>query len=151
MASAFMILGFAGCASSTMKAWRGDTQTRFLTEAAHATTSEIEVSRLATERASDPRVRQYAAMMVRDHTAGAQQLRGLARAQDIDVPERPDEAHIKTAANLEELSGSQFDREYMSLMVADHAKLLSEFQDKAAGARDPQVRAWAGSQVPILQ
>jgi putative membrane protein len=52
---------------------------------------------------------------------------------------------------MKTLSGPQFDQAYMSAMVADHTKMLSKFEDKAANAQDPDVRSWASSQVPILR
>lgn len=141
----------AGCSSGEMKASKGDPNAQFLTEAAHGSTSELELSRVATERATDPRVKQYAQMIVSEHTTANQQLAQLASSKAIDAPMRPDELHTKTATHLRQLSGQKFDQAYMSCMVADHAMLLSKFQDRAAQVEDPEVRAWARSQIPMLK
>ncbi|HYE20175.1 MAG TPA: DUF4142 domain-containing protein [Tepidisphaeraceae bacterium] len=144
------LLGGCGTAAEG-RAAAGDPESLFLASTAHSSTSELTLSQMALERASDPRVRQYAQMMVTDHTKQNAELARLAQAKGMDVPARPDEAHAKTAATLRQLSGQRFDREYMSEMVADHAKLLSKMQDKAASATDPEIRAWAAAQVPILR
>jgi putative membrane protein len=140
-----------GCSSGTAQASKGDPNALFLTDTAHSSNSEIALSQVALERASNPRVREYAQMMVRDHQRGNQDLMTVAQQKGMDVPKRPDELHAKMAASMRQMSGEQFDREYMSAMVADHARLVSKFQDKAANAQDPQVRAFAASQLPVVQ
>jgi putative membrane protein len=146
------VIYLAGCATGGEKrAAQGDPNAQFLTETAHDSTAELSVSRLAQERAQNPRVREYAQMIVSDHSQGNSELAQLGKQKGMDLPMRPDEAHAKTAAHLRQLQGRQFDEEYMSLMVADHAKLLAKFQDKAARSQDPEVRSWASSQVPVLQ
>jgi putative membrane protein len=140
-----------GGSKAEAKAAKGDPSAQFMAETAHDSHSEIGLSQLAMQKATDPGVKQYAQMMVQDHQQGNQQLMQLAQEKGMDVPKRPDEAHVKELAHMKGVSGPQFDQEYMSAMVADHAKLLSKFQDKAANAQDPEVRAWAQSQVPVLQ
>ena len=151
-ALALMAGAATGCTTSAEnRAAGGDPAAQFLTETAHDSTSELELSRIAMDKAQDPRVKQYAQMIVQDHQRANQELAQLGKAKGVNVPDRPDELHGKTATYLNQLSGPQFDQEYMSCMVADHAKILSKFQDKAARAQDPQVRAWAQSQIPSLQ
>lgn len=140
-----------GCTMAESQASKGDVNAQFLTEAAQDSTSEIELSKIAVDRAQDPRVKQFAQMMVQDHDQQNQQLMQVASSKGTDAPARVDEVHGKTATHLRQLSGSQFDMAYMSCMVADHAKVLSKFQDKAASAPDPEVRAFAQSQVATLR
>src|SRR5215203_3750408 len=133
-----------GCATGAeRKAAQGDPNAQFLTTTAHDSTSELQASRMALQRAENPRVREYAQMIVSDHSQGNQELAQLGQQRGMTLPMRPDEEHVKAAAHMRQLQGRQFDEEYMSMMVADHAKLLSKFQDKAARAQDPAVRSWA--------
>lgn len=153
LAAAAVGVAAAGCATSTAetKAAKGSSEAAFLTLAAHGSHAELSTSQLALQKATDPAVKQYAQMMVTDHTQQNQTLMALAKSKGMSVPARPDEAHVKMAATLSKLSGKEFDAEYMSMMVADHAKLLSKMQDKAKMAKDPEVQQWASQQVPILQ
>ena len=130
---------------------QGDPNAQFIAEAAHGSHAEISTSQLAAQKATNPQVREFAQMMIQDHQASNQQLMQVAQQKGLDVPKRPDEMHVKEAANLKNLSGSQFDQAYMSAQVADHAKMLSKYEDKAANAQDPDVRSFAASQVPILR
>ena len=129
----------------------GNPDALFMTETAHMSHAEIAASQLALKKSSNPQVQQFAQQMITDHTQGNQQLMSIAQQKGVDIPKRPDELHTKGAAAMANMSGEDFDREYMSCMTSDHAKLLSSAEDKAATAKDPDVRAFASSQVPIIR
>src|SRR4051812_1776866 len=78
--AAMLLVAFAGgCTTSgEQRASRGDTEAMFLSRASRSYSSEIEVSRLAQERATDKRVKAFADMMVKDHTEGRDSLMKVA-------------------------------------------------------------------------
>ena len=130
---------------------QGNPDALYLTESAHMGAAEVAASQLALKKAQDPQVKRFAQMMVDDHTRGNQQLLQLGQRKGLDLPKRPDELHTKGAAAMANMSGQDFDRQYMSCMVSDHAKLLSSSEDQAQLAKDPDVRAFAQTQVPMLR
>ena len=139
------LVSAGGCATTGEKqASQGNPDAQFLTSAAHDSTAELDVSKMAADKAADPRVKQFAQHMVQDHTTQNQQMMQLAQQKGLDLPTRPDEEHAKAAASLSKMSGPEFDRAYMSDMVADHAKLVSKFEDKSREAMDPDVRVRGG-------
>jgi putative membrane protein len=140
-----------GGSGAEAKAAKGDPNAMFMVEAAHGSHAEIELSQLAAQKATNPRVKEFAQMIVQDHQQGNQQLTQIGQQKGMDVPKRPDELHAKTLASMRKMNGPQFDQAYMSAMVADHEKMLAKFEDKAAKATDPDVRSFASSQVPILR
>lgn len=136
---------------------RGDIQSAignpdefFLVRAAQLNAAEIAAGRIAVERASNPEVRQYGQQMIEDHTRANQELMRLAERKGVSLPTQPDEMHRTVANHLEQLDGDQFDREYISAMVADHAMALSMMQDRARLTQDPEIRDFADRQVPIF-
>jgi putative membrane protein len=52
---------------------------------------------------------------------------------------------------LSGLSGADFDREYVNMMVKDHEKDVKEFEKASTKAKDPDVRAWAAKTLPTLR
>jgi putative membrane protein len=52
---------------------------------------------------------------------------------------------------LSGLSGAEFDREYISLMVKDHEKAVSLFEQVSTTSSDPEIKAWAAGTLPTLQ
>jgi len=49
------------------------------------------------------------------------------------------------------MSGAQFDRAYMNLMLADHKKDVAEFKTEAAKGNDPGVKNFAKETLPTLE
>jgi len=115
-----------GCMSGAeTQAAAGNPDARFMTEAANSSSAELALSKVALDKAADPAVKQFAQMMVTDHQTQNQTLAELATQQKSSMPSRPDELHAKAAASLRATPSEKFDAEYMSTMVADHARTLS--------------------------
>src|SRR6185503_13939707 len=56
-----------------------------------------------------------------------------------------------TKDKLAKLSGADFDREYMDMMVKDHVKDVKEFEEASAKAKDADLKAWAAKTLPTLR
>jgi putative membrane protein len=52
---------------------------------------------------------------------------------------------------LASLSGADFDRSYINLMVKDHERDVKEFERQSTKGTDPDVRAWATKMLPTLR
>ena len=85
---------------------------------AEANYAEIELGKLAEGKAQNPRVKEFADMMVKDHTEGLDKV----RAADSSVPTnmKMNAKHQMTYDRLSKLSGAEFDREYIKAMTIDH-------------------------------
>jgi putative membrane protein len=123
----------------------------FLTEAAQGGMAEVEMGRLATERASNPAVKQFGQRMVDDHSKANDELKQVAARKGVTLPTALDSEHRDKMERLSKLSGAAFDREYMKEMVADHDKDVKEFQKESERATDPDVKAFASKTLPTLE
>ena len=141
----------ASCAAMSERKAAGNPDAMFLLSTARASNAEIALSQLAAQRSQDPAIQSFARHVTEDHQRMNVQLAQLAARQDLTLPTAPDQLHAKTAAHLSQLSGQEFDKEYVTEMLADHAKMLTKFQNKAKLAKDSQIRQWAASQVPAFQ
>jgi len=101
-------------------------------EAMEINAAEIEAGKLATNKAQDARVKNFAGMMVKDHTEALTRLKSLHGAPP-DV--KPTAKHQETGRRLSKLSGAAFDREYMKAMVSGHGDALKFFEKHAAESR----------------
>ena len=106
----------------------------------------IQTSRLALERAADPRVGEFAELEINEQTAFAASL----GARPGVVPLRPDQAQL-----IQELSatqpGSRFDRAFVRGQIAGHEELLALNTAYARGGADTVGRAVANVAVPSIQ
>lgn len=129
----------------------GTADRTFLSNAAMANLAEIETSKVAQERANRPEVKRFAEHMVEDHTAVSKQGMELGRKKGFALPTQVDDAHKKDASRLNELYGADFDKSYMSMMVNDHVKAVSLFEEASKNSQDPEVRDFAVKTLPKLK
>lgn len=128
---------------------RGDR--KFIEEAAKGGLVEVELGRLAQQKASNDQVKQFGARMVEDHGKANDELKQLAQIKGLSVPAAPDRSHAREIEKLNKLSGAEFDREYMAHMLSDHRKDVSEFKKASEAAKDSDVKAFAGKTLPTLE
>lgn len=130
---------------------QNDNDTDFAVKAADSGLAEVNASEVAQQKAQDQRVKDFAAMMVQDHTKTNEELKSLAAGKNITLPTAPGEAHLKSIADLNSYSGADFDKEYMDLMVNDHQKAVDLFEDAAENAEDAELKAFAAKTLPALK
>ncbi|MGA7820857.1 MAG: DUF4142 domain-containing protein [Candidatus Sulfotelmatobacter sp.] len=124
---------------------------KFVKQAAEGGMAEVELGKLAAEKASNPDVKKFGQRMVDDHTKVNDQLKEVASSQGIDLPDKLTAKDEMTKEHLSKLSGEQFDRAYMSDMVKDHTQDVADFQRESNSATDPAVKQFAQKIVPILE
>jgi putative membrane protein len=122
----------------------------FLTKAIQAGVAEVRISELALEKAQDEQVREFAERMVQDHTASNERLLSLAETAGDTPPTEMDQEHEAMLQQLSQLSGEEFDRQYMQGQVQDHQAAVDLFASEATQPTGP-VDALAGELVPALR
>ena len=123
----------------------------FITKAAEGGMAEVELGQLASQKASDPQVKQFAQRMVADHGKANDQLKQIASSKNVQLPTDMPAAARRERDRLSKLSGAQFDREYMSHMTSDHKKDTSLFRSTARSAKDADVKQFASSTLPTIE
>lgn len=122
----------------------------FMVQAADGGLTEVQLGRLAMQRAADPAVRDFGRRMVTDHGNANAQLQRLAGQEGVALPTEPSVQHRALYDRLARLAGPDFDRSYMRNMVDDHTQDVADFEREAQQGQDPAVRAWAAQTLPTL-
>jgi putative membrane protein len=122
----------------------------FLRQVIKGNVAEIELGKLAAEKGSTDKVRAYGDMLVTDHTKAKEEAEALAKAKDINIPEKMKGEDRKELKKLKDLTGAEFDKEFIKLMVEDHEKNIEEFKEKAADGKD-DVAKFAEQTLPTLE
>jgi putative membrane protein len=123
----------------------------FVMEAAQGGMAEVALGRLAADKASNDRVKQFGQRMVADHSKANDELKALAQTKSISIPMDLDAKHKATQDRLSKLSGAAFDRAYIQEMVADHKKDVADFRKESQSGKDSEVKAWAAKTLPTLE
>jgi len=123
----------------------------FVMKVAKGGMAEVELGKLAVEKASSGAVKQFGQRMVDDHSKANEELKALAQSKNISLsPEiGPDEKALRD--RLMKLSGAAFDQAYMKAMVSDHVKDVNEFRIESKSGKDPDVKVWAAYTLPTLE
>lgn len=122
----------------------------FVQEAANGGLMEVELGRYAEQNALNPRVKNFGAMMVRDHSKANDELKSIAAAKNISIPAIMDDSHMNKVNDLKKKSGADFDKEYMKEMVDDHEKDVDKFKKEGEDGTDAEIKAFASKTLPIL-
>jgi putative membrane protein len=126
-------------------------ESMFVAKAAHANMAEIELGKMALEKATSEEVKKFAQRMVDDHGKANDELKTLAQNKNFTLPDAPDPQMKAIKDRLSKLSGPSFDRAYMQTMIVDHRKAVSDFRLASKSAKDADVKGWAAKTLPTLE
>lgn len=145
-----------GAGSNTNSAATGSSSSKkaddmFAKKAAEGGLAEVEMGKLATEKATNPDVKAFGQRLVDDHTKANDQLKQIAAQQNIQLPTEINAKDKAEKARLEKLSGAAFDRAFVMHEVADHKKDIAEFQKEANSGKDDAIKNFAQQNVPVLK
>ena len=119
---------------------------KFVKKAYKGGMEEVENGKIAKEKAKDDATKNVADRMVTDHTKVNEELVNIAKEENLDLSK----VHAKTAT----ISGDNFDKEYLTMLKADHEKDIAEFEKEANDTKpgeDRDVPAFAKKTLPTLK
>jgi putative membrane protein len=122
----------------------------FIKDAVSGGLMEVELGRYAQQNAKNPRVRNFGAMMVRDHSKANDELKALLTQKNIPVPATMDDKHHDKMTDIQKKTGADFDKDYMKEMVDDHEKDVDKFKKQAENGTDPELKSFAAKTLPVL-
>jgi putative membrane protein len=123
----------------------------FLNQAQTDSIKERSIARVALDKSRNEDVRDYAEMIVDDHTEALDQAVKLMNEKGIPQPNNLPEAKHEAEAKLSSLSGPAFDREFASMMVQDHEKAVEAFRNEQNTAQNADVKEYASDLLPTLE
>jgi putative membrane protein len=124
----------------------------FAVKAANGGMLEVELGRMAQEKGVSKDVKDFGAMMVKDHSKANDELKSIAATQNITLPTTLGEDEQKHVNDMAKLSGAEFDKKYVSMMVDDHKEDIDLFKKAAEDDKtNPAVKDFATKTLPTLQ
>jgi putative membrane protein len=122
----------------------------FVTKASQGGMTEVEAGKLAQEKASSQDVKDFGAMMVKDHTQNDDDLMALAKTKGLTPSTDLDLMHKAMIDKLNMSSGADFDKAYIKNQVAGHKSMLKLMQ-KEESSTDPDLKAFATKTADTVQ
>ena len=125
----------------------------YVKQAAVGDMLEIDSSKVALEKSSNPDVTRYAQMMIDDHGKSLDLLKTAAETEDGPAT-IPGTLDLTSQGILDELkaakSGAAFDRAYIEAQISGHEDALKLHRSYAVQGDNPTLKTHAASAVPII-
>jgi putative membrane protein len=125
----------------------------FMAQAASGDQFEIQSSQLALQASSNPAVRNFANMLIADHTRLSQAMATAALSARLQPPVPALLAPQQAALDQLRASGTgaSFDLAFQQAQIQAHQGALTLFQNYAASGDVPALRNAAGQAIPTIQ
>jgi putative membrane protein len=117
-------VGTAGSAASVKR------DDEFVHDVAIMNMAEIELSRMALDKATSLDIKSFAQRVIDDHGAAGNTLKSVLSGNPIGWPAQLDDKHRKTADELAKKQGGDFDRDYVKAMVYGHQDLAAKLESR---------------------
>ncbi len=149
--------------------------TEFAKKAAEGGMKEVEHGKLVAAKATDPQVKAFANRLVKDHTAANNELKGIAKRKNIELPPPPPSMtehrgsvgakndattetktgqprdHVAGAEPWMSQTGREFDKAFIDAAVKDHQEDIKLFEMESDRGTDAQLKAFAKKSLPTLR
>jgi putative membrane protein len=141
----------ADTGAPTDKPVLNDSDRNFLKKAEEGDIKEQNIGRFVLEKSQNKDVKDYAQMLVDDHTKDLKKVVDLMNKKGMPQPKELPQVEHEALGKLKGLSGAALDGEFMSIMVEDHQKDITEFRKEVNSAQDEDVKYYAEHTLPVLQ
>ena len=123
----------------------------FVNFAAQTDMLEAHLGQMAADQAEGSNVKDYAQMLVTDHTNDYKQISATATKAGLTVPKGLDAGHDKKIVPFTKPKGRAFDQLYAREMVAGHTQAIAKYKQEAADGQNADLKAYASATLPTLE
>lgn len=138
-----------------------DEDVKLVAHVHHVNMMEIDMGKLAKTKGTAG-VKKYGEMLVKDHTDGNKDLVAFAKTKGIakiasaaPMTETEKKEHDEMMAKMKELkavkNGAEFDRQFLTMMQADHDKEIARLDAALPGIKDADLAVKMKDLRPVLQ
>ena len=121
----------------------------FIEKAAAGGMLEVQAGKLAEEKGQNADLKSFGNMLSTDHAAGNEELKSLAAKKGVSLPSALPKKEEKKLHQL--ASAKDFDKNFVKKQgLEDHKQDIKDFEKASKDARDPDVKAFAEKELPVL-
>jgi putative membrane protein len=150
---AALVLVFAVAAGAQER--KGDekplTDADFVKKAVSCGLAEVEMAKIAKDRASDPDVKKFAESIITDHTKVNEELAKIAKEANIPAPMKPEPEQQRHVDMIRDYKGADFDKMFVKHMIDDHEKDVKLFTQAGRELKNEKLKDFAEKTLPALK
>ena len=122
----------------------------FYTKAAVGGILEVKLGEMAALKGIDSKVKEFGALMVKDHGKANTTLQTIAVSKKIMLPTLLPEKEQMHVDAMGKMTGKDFDKHYIEMMVEDHVKDIELFK-KGVSDTDASISKFSKMILPIVE
>lgn len=145
------IIAAVVCSLPLMALAKDNPDDSFFKNAAEAGISEVEAGKMAEAKGTSAAVKEFAAMMVKDHSAANAKLKKVAMSKGVELPAEPSMMEKAKAKKTDMKSGDSFDKDYIKGQITAHKDTIELLQKEIESGKDPEARAFATDILPTVK
>ena len=123
----------------------------FYKNAAEGGIFEVDAGTIAQNKGNSQPLKDFGAMMVKDHSAANDKLKALAASKNITLPTSASVGQMASKAKLDVLSGDTFDKSYIKGQIKAHRDTIALFKKEIASGQDADAKSFASATLPTVQ
>ena len=112
-----------------------------MADSATGSLAEVRMGKLALANSQNPEVRAFASKMVKDHSMLIEKMKPFADKMGVPPPSKLDRSQQDEYDRLSKKKGAEFDKDYITTMVADHHKDLADFTKERDTTENADLKA----------
>jgi putative membrane protein len=150
-----LLLGFAALSLGVVSCQEDDIETpsinlseqdrTYARETSYSNLAEVEMGQLALTKTNNPSVREFAELMVEDHSNSQAELMELAASLQIEIPDTLNTEERLIHEGLSILEGAAFDVAYMNAQVVAHEESHDLQQSQVDQGLNVRLREFANN------
>jgi Domain of unknown function (DUF4142) len=104
---------------------------------------EIEAARLAERKVNDPAYRDFAKMIITDHTKAGNELKSQVKGmKGVEIPTKLDQEHKQIMQMLRSETGTNFEQQHREGQIQAHQDAIKLFQDYSQNGGNSELMMW---------
>jgi putative membrane protein len=129
----------------------GSADEQFVMDAAAGGMYEVEAGQIASTKGTSNHVKMVGQQMVTDHSKANDQLMDIAKRKAVAMPPTMTVQQKEMISKLNNLQGTDFDKEYLKQQEKAHRETIAKFQKEAKSGGDAEIKQFAAQTLPTLQ
>lgn len=129
----------------------GENQAEFVVDAVASNSAEVNLAQLAIQRSGNAEVKEFAAMLEKEHTTLTNELKTLAESKAITVPVELSEDAKEDYKALSDTKPENFDKKWAKEMVDKHESTIDKYEKEWKKTTDPELKQWIETTLPKIK
>jgi putative membrane protein len=123
----------------------------FVNKAAVTDMFEIQSGKMAEDKANNAAYKDFAKMIVDDHTKTSQEMKAMEPKLGLQLPTALDAKHKKLIGKMQSESGAKFENDFKSAQVDGHKQAVKLYEDYAKKGDNADLKQFAQKTLPTLK